>query len=70
MSHEAFGYLCHEYGLNQIGIYDIYNSDEPDIKELPKSLILLMKIRSRQSFMILILIKKKLNLLLIKPKLI
>lgn len=34
VSHEAFGYLCHEYGLNQIGIYDIYNSDEPDIKRI------------------------------------
>ena len=30
VSHEAFGYLCHAYGLNQVGIEGISPDSEPD----------------------------------------
>ena len=30
MSHEAFGYLCDAYGLNQVGIEGISPDSEPD----------------------------------------
>ncbi len=30
VSHEAFGYLCDAYGLNQVGIEDVSPDSEPD----------------------------------------
>jgi zinc transport system substrate-binding protein len=33
VAHEAFAYLCEEYGLNQIGVEDV-NSDEPGLKKM------------------------------------
>lgn len=30
VAHEAYGYLCHEYGLNQIGIEGVSADQEPD----------------------------------------
>lgn len=34
VSHEAYGYLCYEYGLNQIGISDIDHSHDYDPQHL------------------------------------
>ncbi|MDO5713914.1 MAG: metal ABC transporter substrate-binding protein [Tissierellia bacterium] len=36
VSHEAFGYLCHDYGLKQIGIEGIHSEHEPDPKSMKK----------------------------------
>ncbi|CDZ74791.1 ABC-type metal ion transport system [Peptoniphilus sp. ING2-D1G] len=34
VSHEAYGYICHEYGLNQVGIEGIFAEGEPDAKTM------------------------------------
>lgn len=34
MAHEAFGYLCHAYGLEQMGIEGLSADDEPDPKQM------------------------------------
>lgn len=34
VSHEAFGYLCKEYGLNQVGIEGVNAESEPDAKTM------------------------------------
>lgn len=34
VSHEAFGYLCHAYGLEQMGIEGLSADDEPDPKQM------------------------------------
>ncbi len=34
VSHEAFGYLCRDYGLNQVGIEGVHSEHEPDPKTM------------------------------------
>ena len=34
VAHEAFGYLCHAYGLEQMGIEGLSADDEPDPKQM------------------------------------
>ena len=34
VAHEAFGYLCREYGLNQVGIEGLSPDSEPDAKRM------------------------------------
>ncbi|EFI42674.1 metal ABC transporter substrate-binding protein [Peptoniphilus sp. oral taxon 386] len=34
VSHEAYGYLCHEYGLEQVGIEGVNAESEPDAKTM------------------------------------
>lgn len=34
VSHEAFGYLCRDYNLNQIGVEDVFSSNEPDPQKM------------------------------------
>lgn len=43
VSHEAFGYLCHEYGLTQVGIEGVNAESEPDAKTMAQIIDLVKK---------------------------
>jgi zinc transport system substrate-binding protein len=34
VAHEAFAYLCAEYGLNQVGVENVFAESEPDFQKL------------------------------------
>ena len=51
VAHEAFGYLCHAYGLEQMGIEGLSADDEPDPKQMSEVIRFAKEHQVKQSFL-------------------